>query len=335
MSALALDVGTYSIKAIHGKPGDKPTIEKVAEVFNTTNFSVPTDDAARDKLATVIDATLNDYDLPRGDVRLALPESIISSKVIEIPSLNDAELASAIGWQAEQHIPIPPEDLSLEYQVLFRPSRGDKANMRVLLVGTRKQLVERYVEMFHTLGIEPSLIETQSIALLRSLQFEKTDPNTLVVNIGSSTMDIAMVYAGELDFVVSHMNGGQLLTRALEQGVGLTSSQAEQYKRSYGLDASQFQGKIREALLPGAQMLVNEIKKSVQFFVNKHPQETVQRIVLSGGTAALPGLVQYITEELGAEVLVASPFAGIESHIPDNINHPSMAVAMGLLMRKL
>ncbi len=335
MSALALDIGTYSIKALSGKPGRNVTVEKVAEVFNSTGYSMPSDDASLDKLASLVEAVLNDYGLPRSDVRLSLPESVISSKVIEIPPLSDAELASAINWQAEQHIPIPPEELALEYQVLYRPQKKDKTPMRVLLIGARKQMVERYVQVFHALGIEPSLIETQGIALLRSLQFDKTDPNTLVVNMGASTMDLIMVYAGEFQFVISHMNGGQLLTRALEQSVGLDSQQAEQYKRAYGLDASQFQGKVSSALLPAVNMLVAELKKSVQFFVNQHPQETVQRVVLSGGTASLPGLVQHITKELGAEVLVAAPFTGIEGQIPENVNHASMAICMGLLMREL
>lgn len=335
MPALALDIGTYSIKALSGKPGKSVAVEKVAEVFNTTGLALPTDDASMDKMAALIDAVINDYNLPRSDVRLALPESVVSSKVIEIPPLSDAELASAINWQAEQHIPIPPEELSLEYQVLFRPQKNDKTPMRVLLVGARKQMIERFVAVFHAIGIEPSLVETQGIALMRSLQFDRTDPNTLVVNLGASSMDILMVYAGEFQFAISHMNGGQLLTRALEQSVGLDAQQAEQYKRTYGLDESQFQGKLSAALLPAVNMLVSELKKSVQFFVNQHPQETVQRVVLAGGTAALPGLVQHVTKELGTEVLVAAPFTGIEANIPENINHASMAICMGLLMREL
>lgn len=333
MSALALDIGTYSIKAISGKPGKKVKVERVAEMPNTTGIAVPTDDSAQDKLASLIDTFIHDNDLPKNDVRLSLPESVISTKVIEIPSLSDAELASAIGWQAEQHIPIPPEELSLEYEVLYRPPKGDKSPMRVLLVGARKTVVERYVAMFHDLGIEPTMVETQALAILRALQFERSDPNTLVINLGASAMDMIMVYVGELQFVISHMNAGQLLSRSLEQGVGLDSAQAEQYKRSYGLEEAHFQGKVKEALKPGADLLISEMKKAVQFFVNKRPKETVQRVVLCGGSAALPGFVQHITGQLGTEVLVAAPFTGTEGVVPETINHPSMAVCMGLLMR--
>ena len=80
MPALALDIGTYSIKALSGKPGKSVTVEKVAEVFNTTGLALPTDDASMDKMAALIDAVINDYNLPRSDVRLALPESVVSAK---------------------------------------------------------------------------------------------------------------------------------------------------------------------------------------------------------------------------------------------------------------
>ncbi len=335
MSALALDIGTYSVKALAGKPGKKITVEKAVEVFNTTGLALPTDDAALEKLGTFIDTFLSDNDLPRSDVRLAVPDTVASIKVISIPPLSDAELASAIGWQAEQHIPIPPDELSLEYQVLYRPEKKDKENMRVLLVGVRKQVVERYVDMFNQLGIEPTLLETQTISVIRSLQFSYEDPTTLLVHFGSSTMMLALIRQTEPEFVLSHLNGGQLLTRALEQTVGLDASQAEQYKRTYGLDPKQFQGKVREALLPAVKVLLAEVRKAAQFFVNQHPQETIQRVVISGGSALLPDLVQYVTSELGAEVLVAAPFMGVSGEVPPTINHPAMSVCVGLLAREL
>jgi type IV pilus assembly protein PilM len=335
MSSVALDIGTYSIKAIRGKAGSKVNVERVVEVFNESGVALPTDDAASAKLGGILDAVLTDNDLSRSDVRLSLPETAVSTKIISIPPLSDAELASAIGWQAEQYIPIPPEELSLEYQVLYRPTKKEDAPMRVLLIGTRKLLVERYVNMFNEMGIEPSLLETQMISIMRSLQFSPEDPTTVLAHIGSSNMSVAVINAAELQFVISHMNGGQMLTKALETSIGLDIAQAEEYKRSYGLDGSQFQGKVRDALTTPVNMLLGEIRKSIQFYTNQNPQQPVQRIVMSGGTAMLPGLVQHITNELGVEVLISSPFAGATGEIPENINHPAMSVCMGLLQREL
>lgn len=335
MPALALDIGTYTIKAISGKPGPKPEVTRVVEVFNQLGVSIPTDEAQFEKLGKQLQAIINDNNLPTADVRLALPESVISTKVISLPALSDAELASAIGWQAEQHIPIPPEELSLEYQVIYRPPKNDKNTMmKVLLIGARKSLIERYLSLFTTLGIEPALLETQVLSVLRAANFDVTDPTTLVAHIGASTMDMAMVHQGQLEFVISHMGGGQILTRALEQSIGLDATQAESYKRTYGLDEAQFQGKVRQVLLPATQMLTTELQKATRFFMSQYPTESVKRVLLSGGSSQLPGLVQLITQELGVEVLMIAPFAEAKGQIP-NVNHPALSVAMGLLMREL
>lgn len=335
MPAVALDIGTYSIKIVHASPGKRPAIKRIAEVYNPLGISIPTDDASQEKLMRILESTFTDYDLPRNDVRLSVPETVVSTKVIAIPPLSDAELASAINWQAEQHIPIPPEELMLEYQVLFRPQKNDKSPMRVLLIGVRKQLMTRFVGMFNQLGVEPTVVETHMLSILRSLQFEYTDPTTLVVHMGASSMNLCLVHQGELRFVLSQLNGGQLLTKALEQALGLDATQSEQYKRTYGLDPAQFQGKVREALVPAARILVSEMRKAIQFFTNQNPQESVKRVVLSGGTAVLPGFVQFITEELGTEVLVAAPFTSATGDIPEQVNHPAMVIAMGLLAREI
>lgn len=335
MPALALDIGTYTIKAIVGKPGKNPKVDLVAEVFNPLGVSIAADENQADKMTKQIQAFITDNKLPVNDLRLSLPETLISTKVITLPSLTDAELASAIHWQAEQHIPIPPEELSIEYEVLYRPPQKDSnVLMKVLLIGVRKSVIERYLQVFTNLGIEPTLLETQVISIIRSANFEVSDPTTLVVHIGASSMDMAMVYQGQLEFVISHVTGGQVLTRSLEQTIGLDATQAESYKRTYGLDETQFQGKVREALLPGVRIMVGEMQKAIKFFTSQHPGENVARILLSGGTAQLPGLAQFITQELGVEVLIAAPFAQATGQIP-TVNHTALTVCMGLLSREL
>jgi len=335
MPALSLDIGTYTIKAIAGKPGKKAEIERFVEVFNPLGISVPSDEALMQKFIDLIESVIADNKLPRTDVRLSLPETVVSTNIIELPTLSDAELASAIGWQAEQHIPIPPDQLSLQYQVLYRPAKENQNDekMRVLLVGAHKDLVEKYTNVFLTLGIEPKLLETQMLSVLRALDIEQQEPPTLVIQMGASSTQLAMVYEGELKFVTSQMTGGHALTQALEKQINLDAQQAEEYKRTYGLDESQFEGKVKATLLPVVQIMINEIRKAMTFFANQHPGVSAQRILLSGGPTLLPGLVQYITQEVGVEVLVAAPFSNATGSVPE-ANHPTWTVCMGLMARE-
>ncbi len=335
MPALALDIGTYTIKAIHGSTGKEVEIKRAVEIFNSLGSAVPNNEAVAQKMIEMLEAMLTDHKLPRGEVRLSLPETVVSTKIIELPVLTDAELASAIGWQAEQYIPIPPEQLSLEYQVLYRPDNGKQTDskMRVLLVGAHREIVESYINVFLALGIEPDILETQVLSVIRSLGIEEQDPPTLVVHMGSSSTQMAMYAASELKFVTSHMSGGQLLTQTIEKQINLDLQQSEQYKRSYGLDPQHFEGKVKAILTPIVDSLVGEMRKAMTFYTNQNPGTSVPRILLSGGAAQLPGLVQYITESLGTEVLVAAPFSTASGEIPEG-NHPAWTVCMGLLMRE-
>lgn len=334
MPATAIDIGTYSIKALSGKPGTNPKIEKSAEILNTLDLAYPKDDIEAEKLMNLLDGFINDHKLPKNDVRLSLPEEAVSTKVIEIPPLSDAELASAIGWQAEQHIPIPQEELTLEYQVLYKPPKKDKNSpMRVLIVGTKTDLVERYTDIFLNLGIQPNVLETQVFSILRSLGFEKQDPTSMVVHIGASSMLLTVISQAELKLTINHQGGGELLTKTLQQAVeNLTPEQAEQYKINYGLDAGQLQGKIRQNLMSPIESLTNQIIKTLKFYNNQNNQDPITRLVLSGGTARLPGLIDHLSNITGLEVLMSAPFATAQGDIPDN-NHQAFIVCTGLMMR--
>ena len=304
MPALALDIGNYSLKAVSASAGKKPVVETAVELLNPVGVVIPSDDVQSEKLSQFLSTFFSDNNLPKNDVRLSLPESVVSTKVIEIPPLNDAELASAIGWQAEQHIPIPLEELSLEYEVLYRPSKKEKnVPMRVLMIGVRKEIINKYLNVFLDMGVEPKILETQAVSILRALQFTPEDLSTLVVNLGAATMSMFIVAAGEMKFVFSTLSGGNLLTKTLAQSINLEEVQAEQYKRTYGLNEAQFQGKVREALLPSTDTLIAEMVKAIQFYAHESVQDQIKRVLLCGGSASLPGLVEYVTKKLGVEVL--------------------------------
>lgn len=334
MNVVGIDIGTYSLKAIHAKNNKGAMeVQRVVEIPNQLGISIPTDDVSKEKLSMELDTFFSDHALPRSDVRLALSESLVSTKVIQVPVLSDAELASAIGWQAEQNIPIPKDDLSLEYQVLYRPPKTEKeATMRVLLIGTRKSVVEKYVQAFTDIGIEPSSLETQTLALLRLMGLDQTSPVTLTAHMGFSTTDISISRQGELAFVFAHPQGGMLLTRALENVLQLPLAQAEEYKRTYGLDARYFEGKVVQALDPVAKTFVDTIQKAMHFYSSQYPQEKVERVLFSGGSAQLPGFVPYAASALGVEVLLVNPFANVQGTLPE-ANQAAFTICTGLALR--
>ncbi len=335
MSITALDIGTHTIKAISAKTGKQIQLLQTVDVPNTLNLLIPQNEQETAQFSEMIANLMNDFKLDASDVRLSLPESVIANKVIEVPVLTNAELASAIGWQAEQYIPIPKDDLSLEYQVLARPNnKNAEAKMKVLLVASRRSFIEKLNDVFLSLGIEPTIMETQIFSIIRALQLTSDDPETLIVHMGASNLDLAVVANGLFDFIFSSKNGSQLVTNSIAQSFGLDLKQAEEYKINYGLNAEQLEGKLVQVMLPIVNNVVVEIQKALHYFSQLHPGQTIKRIILSGGPAEMIGFGQYLAQQVNAEVIMMAPFATAKGQIPET-KHLHYTVCMGLLMRKL
>lgn len=335
MSITALDIGTYSIKALVTKSAKSLSVVKAVEIPNKLGFIVPQTEQEFTQFTEQIGNLFNDYKLDQTDVRLSLPEYLTASRVIEVPLLTDAELASSIDWQAEQYIPIPKSDLTLQYQVLERPNKKtDNAKMKVLLVGTKKSITEKLNNVFLTLGIEPTLLETQVFSLLRALDILPDDPNTLLVHLGASSSVFASIFAGKFDFTVSSKIGSQLITNAIAQNFNLDLKQAEEYKINYGLDQRQLEGKVAAIAGPIVNGLVNELKKTIAFFDQNHPGQKLKRIVLTGGPAQMIGLTEYLSNALATETMLMAPFASAKGQIPEK-NPISYSVCVGLCNREM
>jgi len=331
-----LDVGTYSIKLLElSKQGSAYRVHKAMIVPNTLGIVMPAQDADRVKLVTLMKQAFKESKFHMDNVRAGIPESFVSTKIISIPPLSDQELASAIGWQAEQYIPIPGEDLQLEYHVLFRPPKTDMTSlMRVLLVGVSKSFINKYSDLYYDADLGISSLETHVLSLYRMALLDENLPTTMVIHIGSSTMDIFVVHERELAFVYSYPNGGTVLSRTIERAIGLDPLQSEEYKRTYGLDEAQLEGKIRNALLPVLQTFVAEIQKSMQYFSGSHQGTPIKRLLLSGGTAALPNLAPVLAQALPVEVApLTIPTLGFEQGVQvPTADLPAYNIALGLAL---
>ena len=129
--------------------------------------------------------------------------------------------------------------------------------------------------------------------------------------MGASGMTIAVFNGEKLVFVYRYGSGGVALTRAVSATLQLTMSQAEEYKRAYGMQTNVLEGKLGMAMMPVVEGMISEMKKAVSFFGQNSPGVRLSRVVLAGGTALMPGLVQLLSSKLGMEVVVGDPFEGL------------------------
>ncbi len=274
------------------------------------------------------------------EVIVALPESKVFTRIIDdLPYLTDSELSSAIRYAAEEFIPMKLDEVNLNWQVLLR-SDGKNKDTRtvVLVVASPKNVVAKYINVLEKASIKPKALETETIAITRSLVGNNPfSPSTLIVQLGATTTDFAAVSKGLIWLTRSISTGGLALTRSLAQHFNFEMQQAEEYKKVYGLLEDQLEGKVFESLKPVTDIIVGESKRVIQAFEAKYPQNPIKRVVLSGGGAKLPGLVIYFANNLGLEVQEADPWFSIEkdkaliSKLSQEAS--SYSVAVGLALR--
>jgi len=211
-----LDVGTSSIKAVQVK---KEGI--VAKLVTAGYIAAPTkkvlSESAVDQesVAAAISRLISSLKISTGNVISALPESQIFTRVIEMPILNDRELASAIKWEAEQYIPVPLTEVNLAWRVLSRPVKIEAgAKMEILLIAAPKVLVEKHVKILKMAGLNPVGLETEVVAMTRAL-VDKASPTTVIVSIGAYTTDICIARMGILSSTRSIATGGEALSKAI------------------------------------------------------------------------------------------------------------------------
>jgi type IV pilus assembly protein PilM len=342
---LGLDIGGSSIKAVWLSDQNNAVSLSAAITVPTPSKGMlseaPLDE---EEMARSIHQLIEEAKIETQVVNVALPENKVYTKVLEMPILSDKELSSAIYWEAEQYIPVPLESITLDWKVLKRPEKTDAdTKMQVLLVGAPTSLIAKYQKILGMAGLTISYIETEILSTIRALMFpymQKKDsvfPNTLIVTIGAMSTSLAIVKSGVIVFTYSIAIGGAAINRAIASDFGFSLTQAEEYKKTYGISQKDLGGKISESTKPILLSIIGEVKKAIAFYKDKYKNDTpIQQVLLTGGTAKLPGIDLFFAENCEIETATANPWHILaEQQVPREIidNAADYTIAIGLALR--
>jgi type IV pilus assembly protein PilM len=340
MNFFGLDIGSYTIKFVKvEKKFGAVKVKKAGSIYNPVGQLLPGDKVDFEKLADAVKQALKENGLSGMNCHVSLGSQQAYVSIISMPILSDAELASAVKWEAEQHIPVSLDEVNFEYDVIYRPSRDSgEDEMKVLLVGAPKKIVDRYIELLELIGVEPIGLEPEGLSLIRAYEQEaqQAEQTTLICNVGAFSTSFVVVDKGRMSVAHSAPLGGVSLTRALEKELALNPQQSEEYKRSYGLESNQLEGKVRNVLLPVFDALLAEIKKTIQFYVSQSPAvNKISRIIMCGGGGNLPGMSPYLAEILSVEVVVGNPFSRFAKDVNETklVDPATYSVALGLALK--
>lgn len=336
---IGLDIGSSSIKAVVLSHRNKtPRLVSLGSVPAPSPGIASDADIDLEAEAKAIKDLLVAVKAPHSSVVTALPESKIFTRVVsDFPFLSDEELASAIRYSAEEFVPLPADQVDLYWQVIGRSKQHN--NTQVFIVASPKNMVKKYMKVLGLAKLKPVALETELVAATRALVGSNPyAPTTMIVQFGANSTDFAVVSKGIIFLTRSIGTGGMALTRTISQYLNFELTQAEEYKKVYGLMEDQLGGKIYQVLTPIIDVVISEGQRVIQAYQAKNPQNPIKRVVLTGGGAKLPGLVVYFANNLGLEIQEADPWYFVEKDqaVAQKLqaDATNYTVAVGLAMRE-
>ncbi len=357
---IGVDIGAGNIKLV------ELVLEKGQQRVMTYGYTEQPDEAKSDrpliddqkKATDLISKVCKKSGVESVKVVSALPLSKVFSAVIRVPRVKEEkDLKPLIEAQARKLVPLPLEEMILDSKLideLKKPSpekgkrkkekvpekkpligeRKDQEYIRVLITGAAKSLVQKYVQIFKSAKLELVALETESFALIRSL-VGKDKSRILIIDLGATRSNLTVVEKG-IPFLTRSVNvGGDMITRRIADQMGVDFEEAEQIKYDLGGDSGDSIPIIEDTLKP----ILNEIQYTFEQYAKQESSEgkKVEKIILTGGSAHLPGLTNLIANNTNINTYVGDPWA--RTVYPTDLRPmldeigPRMSVAVGLAMR--
>jgi type IV pilus assembly protein PilM len=258
---------------------------------------------------------------------------------ISLPVMPAEELEDQIHWEAEQYIPFDINDVNVDFQILDTDEQ-DLSKMNVLLVASKKDIINDYLAVFAEAGLKLVVVDVDSFAVQNAYEvnYGAGDEVVALVNLGASIMNLNIVKGGVSLFTRDVQMGGSLYTEEIQKQFGLNSEQAELKKLTA---ANSGDPRLLEILQRVNDTISLEMRRSLDFYNSTAGEERISKVFLAGGAAKTAHLVEAVQQKLALPVEILNPFLRVAVNEKEfDMGYlqeigSQMAVAVGLATRRL
>ncbi len=340
---LGIDISSAAVKLIElSKNGERYRVESYAVDPLPPNAVVDKNIADVEVIGRVIKSVVKKSGTRLRHAAVAVSGSAVITKVITMPaSLSEEELEEQIELEADQYIPYSMEEVSLDFEVLGPNEKNPEMN-DVLLAASRRENVDNRVAALELAGLKAAIVDVEAYALENAFslidgqltQFKTTDGAVAVADVGASMTTFNVLYRGRIIYTREQGFGGRQLTEEIQRRYGLSYEEAGLAKKHGGLPDSY----VTEVLDPFKNAMVQQIGRSLQFFMSSSSHRNVDVLILAGGCASISGIDALVTKKLGVPAIVANPFLNMSLGNRVNAHDlrqdaPAMMIACGLALR--
>ncbi len=277
----------------------------------------------------------------------SLPEEKAFLQVIQMPKMSEQELKKAILFEVENYIPLPLEDVYFDFQIV-KPSHNHLEHLDILIAALPKEIVDPYIYVLEKAGLKLKALEVESSAISRALiKQETTISPLLLIDIGATRTSFIIFSGHSLRLISSIPISSQKFTEIISKILEIDFKKAEVMKIKYGLkNRTKIQKQVFEALIPILTDLEEQVKVYLDYYHTHSSSKRfvangkkVEKILLCGGGANLPGFCDYLSSQLKIPVEIGNPLINIALKPSSKISKLSLeeslsyTTAFGLALR--
>jgi len=341
-TVLSIDISTAAVKLLElSKAGSRYRVESYAVAPLPKDAVIDKNIANVNVIADAIQVALKQSGSKLKQATVAVAGSAVMTKIITMDaSLTDDQMEEQIMIEADQYVPYPLDEINFDFEVQ-RINENNPAMVDVLLAASRRENVDDRVEALAKAGLKARIVDVEAFAMenafsLLSDQFaDSTEGQTVAIaDIGATITNLMVLHDYRTVYAREQSFGGKQLTEEIQRRYGLSYEEAGLAKRHGGLPDNY----TADVLDPFRRAIVQQIQRSLQFFVSSSANRAIDRIILAGGCASIPGVEQLVEKSLGVPVYVANPFVNmtlsnkVKSQSLSN-DAPAMMTACGLALR--
>ncbi len=338
---VGLDIGSSKIKTVELQPLRKGGFELLSLGIEALSPDCIVDGVIISKIpvSDAISRIFTQQNIKTRRVATSISGQSVIVKKISLPVQSDEDLAESIRWEAEQYIPFDISDVNLDYQVLGESATS--GSLDVLLVAVKKEKITDHTSVITMAGKSPVVVDVDAFALQNAyeMNYEPSEKVTVaLLDIGASIMTINIISGNDFLFTRDVGVGGLQYTDFIQKEFNLSFSQAEALKQgeaAEGIDPAE----ARHVIESVTEIICLEIQKTFDFFKSTTTVDHIDRMLVSGGAAHTPGLIETLGRKFEIPTEKFNSFKNVtfdpKRFSPTVIadRSPDLAVAVGLAMR--
>ncbi len=268
------------------------------------------------------------------DTNIAIPDFFSFYITLNLPTMSKEEIIQAIQYEVRPHIPLPLSEITIDWEIT--EGEMSKTPVKILVVAIPNDIIIQYKRIASLGGIKLKSLESEVISLKRALITEEEKDKVIgLIDIGAKSTTCSVLDNNVLKLSHSFKIGGNKLSQSLVNSLKINYNKAEEIKKEKGLLKDE---RIKEILLLSIDSAIEEMRRVFRDYQGRQKKE-IDKIILFGKSAFMPGLREHISKELNKEVEIADPFKKII--LPESLKKlpeerkMALGVPIGIALKEL